>query len=310
MAREGGMTLWAAACANTLSGKAAASIAAFVKLIEAMRGATAGLPLPEAIAHVVEHSSLTAHYRNEKEGADRLENLDELVNAAAMFVEERATQMPAEGTPPEEEMDELTAFLAHAALEAGEHQAEAGSDALQLMTVHSAKGLEFHAVFITGLEEGLFPHENSMAEAEGVEEERRLMYVALTRARRRLYLLLAQSRMLHGQTRYNVPSRFFRELPEALLQRVNYTRQAPVYARQGSSSYGAPARSLSGQSTAPSLQSRDFPWRIGQAVTHAKFGAGVIVNAEGSGDDARVQVNFRDSGLKWLALAYARLEAA
>ncbi len=309
MAREGGMTLWAAACANTLSGKAAASIAAFVKLIEAMRGATAGLPLPEAIAHVVEHSGLTAHYRNEKEGADRLENLDELVNAAAMFVEERATQMPAEGTPPEEEMDELTAFLTHAALEAGEHQAEAGSDALQLMTVHSAKGLEFHAVFITGLEEGLFPHENSMAEAEGVEEERRLMYVALTRARRRLYLLLAQSRMLHGQTRYNVPSRFFRELPEALLQRVNHTRQASAYARQGSSSYGAPARSLSGQSSAPSLQSRDFPWRIGQAVTHAKFGAGVIVNAEGGGDDARVQVNFRDSGLKWLALAYARLEA-
>ncbi len=310
MARESGTTLWAAACANTLSGKAAASIAAFVKLIEAMRGATAGLPLPEAIAHVVEHGGLIAHYRNEKEGADRLENLDELVNAAAMFVEERATQMPAEGAPPEEEMDELTAFLAHAALEAGEHQAEAGADALQLMTVHSAKGLEFHAVFITGLEEGLFPHENSMAEAEGVEEERRLMYVALTRARRRLYLLLAQSRMLHGQTRYNVPSRFFRELPEALLQRVNHTRPASSYARQGSPSYGAPARSLSGQSTAPSLQSRDFPWRIGQAVTHAKFGAGVIVNAEGGGDDARVQVNFRDSGLKWLALTYAKLEAA
>ncbi len=310
MANEGGMSLWAAACANTLSGKAAASIAAFVKLIEAMRGATAGLPLQEVIAHVVEHSGLTAHYRNEKEGADRLENLDELVNAAAMFVEERATQMPAEGTPPEEEMDELTAFLAHAALEAGEHQAEAGSDALQLMTVHSAKGLEFHAVFITGLEEGLFPHENSMSEAEGVEEERRLMYVALTRARRRLYLLLAQSRMLHGQTRYNVPSRFFRELPEALLQRVNHTRQAPAYARQVSPSYGSPSRSPSGQSTAPSLQSRDFPWRIGQAVTHAKFGAGVIVNAEGGGADARVQVNFRDSGLKWLALAYAKLEAA
>ena len=195
MAREGGMSLWAAACANTLSGKAAASIAAFVKLIEAMRSATAGLPLPEAIAHVVEHSGLAVYYRNEKEGADRLENLDELVNAAAMFVEERATQMLDEGAPPEEEMDELTAFLAHAALEAGEHQAEVGSDALQLMTVHSAKGLEFHAVFITGLEEGLFPHENSMAEAEGVEEERRLMYVALTRARRRLYLLLAQKKL-------------------------------------------------------------------------------------------------------------------
>jgi len=310
MAREGGMTMWAAACANTLSGKAASSIAAFVKLIEAMRSATAGLPLPEAISHVVEHSGLIAHYRNEKEGADRLENLDELVNAAAMFVEERATQMPAEGAPAEEDMDELTAFLAHAALEAGEHQAEAGADALQLMTVHSAKGLEFHAVFITGLEEGLFPHENSMTEAEGVEEERRLMYVALTRARRRLYLLLAQSRMLHGQTRYNVPSRFFRELPESLLQRVNHTRQSTGYARQGAPSYGDPVRSSLGPSTAPALQSREFPWRIGQAVTHAKFGAGVIVNAEGGGADARVQVNFRDSGLKWLALAYAKLDAA
>jgi DNA helicase-2/ATP-dependent DNA helicase PcrA len=310
MAREGGMSMWVAACANTLSGKAAASIAAFVKLIEAMRSATANLPLPEAIAHVVEHSGLAVFYRNEKEGADRLENLDELVNAAAMFVEERATQIPAEGAPPEEEMDELTAFLAHAALEAGEHQAEVGSDALQLMTVHSAKGLEFHAVFITGLEEGLFPHENSMSEAEGVEEERRLMYVALTRARRRLYLLLAQSRMLHGQTRYNVPSRFFRELPEALLQRVNHTRPASGYAQQRTPSYGTPARSLSGQSTAATLQSREFPWRIGQAVNHAKFGAGVIVNAEGAGADARVQVNFKDSGLKWLALAYARLEAA
>ena len=316
MAREGGMSLWAAACANTLSGKAAASIAAFVKLIETMRSATAGLPLPEAISHVVEHSGLAVHYRNEKEGADRLENLDELVNAAALYVEERATQIPAEGAPPEE-MDELTAFLAHAALEAGEHQAEAGADALQLMTVHSAKGLEFHAVFITGLEEGLFPHENSMTEADGVEEERRLMYVALTRARRRLYLLLAQSRMLHGQTRYNVPSRFFRELPENLLQRVNHVRQAPVFAAQrgagyggSDAGYGAAAAGTRGASTAPAVQSREFPWRIGQAVTHAKFGAGVIVNAEGGGADARVQVNFRNSGLKWLALAYAKLEAA
>ena len=316
MAREGGISLWAAACANTLSGKAAASIAAFVKLIETMRSATAGLPLPEAISHVVEHSGLAVHYRNEKEGADRLENLDELVNAAALYVEERATQIPAEGAPPEE-MDELTAFLAHAALEAGEHQAEAGADALQLMTVHSAKGLEFHAVFITGLEEGLFPHENSMTEADGVEEERRLMYVALTRARRRLYLLLAQSRMLHGQTRYNVPSRFFRELPENLLQRVNHVRQAPVFAAQrgagyggSGAGYGAAAAGTRGASTAPAVQSREFPWRIGQAVTHAKFGAGVIVNAEGGGADARVQVNFRNSGLKWLALAYAKLEAA
>jgi len=312
MAREAGMGLWAAACANTLSGRAAASIAAFVQLIEAMRTATAGLPLPEAIHHVIAHSGLQAHYRGEKEGADRLENLDELVNAAALFVDERATQLPAEGAPPEE-MNELTAFLAHAALEAGEHQAEAGADALQLMTVHSAKGLEFYAVFITGLEEGLFPHENSMTEAEGVEEERRLMYVALTRARRRLYLLLAQSRMLHGQTRYNVPSRFFRELPEALLSRVNHVRQvatASGHVRQGQPAYGPARAGTRGLSTAPAMQSRDFPWRIGQAVTHAKFGAGVIVGSEGGGADARVQVNFTDSGPKWLMLEYAKLTAA
>jgi DNA helicase-2/ATP-dependent DNA helicase PcrA len=311
MAKEAGMSLWAAACANSLSGKAASSIAAFVKLIEAMRSATAGLQLPEVISHVVEHSGLKAHYRNEKEGADRIENLDELINAAAVFVDERATWVPAEGAPVEEEMDELTAFLAHAALEAGEHQALAGADALQLMTVHSAKGLEFHAVFVTGLEEGLFPHENSMTEADGVEEERRLMYVALTRARRRLYLLLAQSRMLHGQTRYNVPSRFFQELPEALLQRVNHVRQASTsnsaYARQLSPSYGPARAGTRGASTAPAMFSPNSPWRIGQAVTHAKFGAGVIVNAEGGGNDARVQVNFRDSGLKWLMLEYAKL---
>ncbi|MDP3715044.1 MAG: 3'-5' exonuclease, partial [Burkholderiales bacterium] len=307
MAREAGMSLWAAACANTLSGKAASSIAAFVKLIETMRIATAGLPLPEVIEHVIEHSGLKGHYRNEKEGADRIENLDELINAAAVFVDERATRLPAEGAPPEE-MDELTAFLAHAALEAGEHQAVAGADALQLMTVHSAKGLEFHAVFITGLEEGLFPHENSMTEADGVEEERRLMYVALTRARRRLYLILAQSRMLHGQTRYNVPSRFFQELPEALLTRVNHVRQAPIHARHPSPAYGARGAARPGAAS-PSAVPRDFPWRIGQAVTHVKFGAGVIVSAEGGGADARVQVNFRDSGLKWLMLEYAKLIA-
>ncbi len=136
------------------------------------------------------------------------------------------------------------------------------------------------------------------------------MYVALTRARRRLYLLLAQSRMLHGQTRYNVPSRFFRELPEALLQRVNHTRQAPVQARQLQPAYGPAYAGTRGASTAPAMQSRESPWRIGQAVTHAKFGAGVIVNAEGGGAEARVQVNFRNSGLKWLMLEYAKLTAA
>ncbi|MGZ5138086.1 MAG: UvrD-helicase domain-containing protein, partial [Burkholderiales bacterium] len=224
VSRERGITLWAAACANTLSGKASSSIASFVKLIENMRQATAGLPLPEVIEHVVDASGLKQHYQSEKEGADRLENLAELINAAATFIAERDVQPIAEG---EEEADDLTAFLAHAALEAGEHQALAGADALQLMTVHSAKGLEFHSVFISGLEEGLFPHENSSTEADGLEEERRLMYVALTRARRRLYLTYAQSRMLHGQTRYNVPSRFVTELPGELVQWLSpYRRRA------------------------------------------------------------------------------------
>src|SRR5690606_16338966 len=140
-----------------------------------------------------EASGLTAHYRAEREGAERLENLGELVNAAALFA----------GDPTNEDTT-LTGFLAHAALEAGEHQAQAGVEALQLMTVHSAKGLEFHTVFISGLEEGLFPHENSLTEDDGLDEERRLMYVAITRARRRLYVTYAQSRMLHGQTRYNI----------------------------------------------------------------------------------------------------------
>jgi DNA helicase-2/ATP-dependent DNA helicase PcrA len=197
-----------------------------------------------------------------------------------------------------DEPDELTAFLAHAALEAGEHQAGAGADALQLMTVHSAKGLEFHTVFVSGLEEGLFPHENSLTEADGIEEERRLMYVALTRARRRLYLSFAQSRLLHGQTRYGIASRFFQEIPNALLKRVNYRLKSNV----------SSLKSVSSNVRPETLDlRRDFPWKVGQSVIHPSFGAGVIVSAEGRGPDARVQVNFRTSGLKWLMLDYAKL---
>jgi DNA helicase II / ATP-dependent DNA helicase PcrA len=305
LSRVQGITLWAAACANTLSGKAAANIAAFVRLIESMREATAGLPLPEIIEHVIETSGLRAHYRTEKEGADRLENLGELINAAAAFVAEREVQPPVEGGA--DEPDELTAFLAHAALEAGEHQALAGADALQLMTVHSAKGLEFHSVFVSGLEEGLFPHENSLTEADGIEEERRLMYVALTRARRRLYLSLAQSRMLHGQTRYNVPSRFFQEIPEGLMRRVS--GGSALY-RSPRATAGAGRQSAAIASDATQAFHSDIPWKIGQSVTHAKFGPGVIVSAEGRGTEARVQVNFRSSGLKWLMLEYAKLTPA
>jgi DNA helicase II / ATP-dependent DNA helicase PcrA len=280
-------------------------IPAFVALVEQMRSATSGLPLPETIEHVVEASGLQAHYRAEKEGADRLENLSELINAATIFVAERDVQ-PAGEAAGADEPDELTAFLAHAALEAGEHQAQAGAQALQLMTVHSAKGLEFHSVFISGLEEGLFPHENSLTEADGIEEERRLMYVALTRARRRLYLSLAQSRMLHGQTRYNIASRFFQEIPDGLIRRISPSGISySAFSNDGSRSDG-------GQTPVTGHRSpvTDSPWRVGQSVVHPAFGTGVIVNAEGRGVEARVQVNFRSGGLKWLMLEYARLARA
>ncbi|MGQ0578976.1 MAG: UvrD-helicase domain-containing protein [Betaproteobacteria bacterium] len=296
-AAAGGISLWQAACANALGGKAGTSTAAFIQLIAAMRKTCEILPLPEIIDHVVASSGLIAHYQTEREGADRIENLNELTNAAAAFVGEGGpiTLISAEGEIRSEGVNPLNAFLAHAALEAGEHQAGEGADALQLMTVHSAKGLEFHTVFISGLEEGLFPHENSLSEPDGLEEERRLMYVALTRARRRLYLTHAQTRMLHGQTRYNLPSRFFAEIPEELLKRINTTR-FPGFA--------------SSEARAPKVETGPSGWRIGQNVVHPKFGAGVIVNAEGRGSDARVQVNFRDAGLKWLALDYAKLVPA
>jgi DNA helicase II / ATP-dependent DNA helicase PcrA len=270
-------------------------VAGFATLIANMRAACAGLPLPEIIEHVIEHSGLKAYYAKEREGADRLENLDELINAAAGFIADEA-----------QDDTSLTGFLAHAALEAGDNQAQAGADALQLMTVHSAKGLEFHSVFISGLEEGLFPHENSLSEADGKEEERRLMYVALTRARRRLYLSFAQSRMLHGQTRYNIASSFFNEIPDVLLKRINragaYASRAPA-ARENRGGYAVSERMTVSADEA-------LPWRIGQNVVHPKFGAGVIVNAEGRGHDARVQVNFHRNGTKWLALEYAKLSAA
>ena len=302
LARLRGVSLWRAAREKALEksgredGAPTKGVDAFVALIAGMRAACDGLPLPEIIAHVIEHSGLKLYYQNERDGADRLENLDELVNAAAGFINDEA-----------QEDRSLTSFLAHAALEAGDNQAQAGTDALQLMTVHSAKGLEFHSVFISGLEEGLFPHENSLSEADGREEERRLMYVALTRARRRLYLSFAQSRMLHGQTRYNIASSFFHEIPEALLKRINRGGAFAVHEPQprGGYSTGRIERIAPRVVTDP-----DLPWRIGQNVMHPKFGVGVIVGAEGRGSDARVQVNFDRNGTKWLALEYAKLSAA
>ena len=269
----------------------------FKKLIQDLKGETATLSLPETIEHVIHRSGLLEHYRNEREGADRVENLEELVNAAAGFAQDDRVLEPGEETDP------LTAFLTHAALEAGEHQAAEGQDALQLMTVHSAKGLEFDAVFMSGLEEGLFPHEQSVAERDGLEEERRLAYVAITRARRRLYLSFAQTRMLHGQTRYGLASRFLEEIPEGLKKWLT-----PRFARPKPALFGfAPPKEKSFQM----MKSRDSGgFRIGQSVTHPKFGSGVIVDAEGNGGDARVQVNFGRQGVKWLAVSVAKLQAA
>ena len=275
--------------AASLSGKAGTAVGHFIRLIETLRTETTALPLPEVIEHLIEKSGLRQHYLTEKEGRERLENLDELINAAASFVQDEDAQstLPEDGGP-------LAAFLAHASLEAGERQAGEGQDAVQLMTVHAAKGLEFDAVFITGLEQGLFPHENSMSERDGLEEERRLMYVAVTRARQRLYLTHAQTRLLHGQTRYCLPSLFLEELPEKLLRPV-----------------GQRLAATSGSIQEQRISSYEVPsaggFRVGQNVQHAKFGPGVIVAAEGRGNDARVQVNFGASGMKWLALEYAKL---
>ena len=353
---------------GAVAGKGGGNVQAFVAKVDAMREATRGLTLREIIEHMLKASGLVDFYRSDKEGQDRLENLDELVNAAEAFVtqegfgkdavalpvDEFGTPLPLGGdaeltkvlsglgvnaaagttsspepangiasliTTPDAEtgeiMSPLAAFLTHASLEAGDNQAQAGQDAIQLMTVHAAKGLEFDAVFITGLEEGLFPHENSTSDLDGLEEERRLMYVAITRARQRLYLSCSQTRMLHGQTRYNIKSRFFDELPEASLKWITPRNQAfgSGFARdyQAAWARGAGLGSIVGagrvEAAAPSVipKAPSHGLKSGQSVFHTKFGEGVIVTLEGSGDDARAQVNFGRHGMKWLALSVAKL---
>jgi DNA helicase-2/ATP-dependent DNA helicase PcrA len=320
-ARAAGTSLFAAI--GTVAGRAAASFAQFAVLIHGLREAAPAMALSDLVQETLERSGLNAHYRNERDGADRVENLAELVNAAAGFVmEPDPGDSPAAGPDAPAEADlpgmvkheTLHAFLAHAALEAGDNQASVGQDALQLMSVHAAKGLEFDTVFLTGLEEGLFPHENSLSEADGLEEERRLMYVAITRARRRLNLSFAQSRMLHGQTRYGLRSRFVDELPaksiKALTPRL---RSGFATAAQGgwpAMGGGAPRVDWAGAASAGSAAADDaHGLRIGQGVRHAKFGDGVVVRLQGSGNDARAQINFGAFGVKELLLSVAKLEA-
>ena len=345
-ARSSGRSLYQSV--GAVAGKAGANLQAFVAIIEMLRDATTqatkGLTLREIIDQVLQHSGLLEFYKNDKEGQDRVENLQELVNAAESFVTQEGFGKDAVALPVDEQgaaagggpvpapdvetgeiMSPLAAFLTHASLEAGDNQAQAGADAIQLMTVHSAKGLEFDAVFITGIEEGLFPHEQSLNDADGVEEERRLMYVAITRARQRLYLSFSQTRMLHGQTRYNVKSRFFDELPESALKWITPRNQGfgSGYAREYNQAWqrGSGLGSIVGtgrqeavrgstQTALPASMAAAQTlsgFRTGQTVFHTKFGEGVITTLEGQGNDARAQVQFGRHGSKWLALSIAKL---
>lgn len=329
-ASQYGISLYAAV--PYVAGKAGSSLAGFVKLIEGARFETQQLPLPEMVQVVLDASGLILHYRTEKEGADRIENLEQLVNAATLFVSEEGFGLDAPAllgpkvdaiapvalttadgievidadAPLVSVMSPLSAFLSHASLEAGDNQAQTGQDAIQLMTVHSAKGLEFDAVFITGMEEGLVPHENSAKEEGGVEEERRLMYVAITRAKKRLYMSFSQTRMLHGQTRYNMRSRFFDELPEQCLKWLSPKIKAQWTSHAKATWDDAPTAGAN--RIAQNFSKNDIGWRIGESVAHQKFGEGVIVNIEGGGGNARAHINFGRHGMKLLDLTIAKLE--
>ncbi len=296
-ARDQAIPLWDAARTLTgdtvLAARARNALAGFITLIEATGADIAEMPLQEKIDHVLLRSGLREHYARESKGTldSRTDNLDELVSVASRFVhadEEDAQAMP-----------ELVAFLAYASLESGEGQAQAGEDGVQLMTLHSAKGLEFPLVFLAGLEEGLFPNHRSIEEAGRLEEERRLAYVGITRAREKLVLSHAEARRIHGQEMYGIPSRFLREIPPALLHEVRPKLQVsrPMY-------NSAPRRDLGHAA----IEAPPLP--LGANVSHPKFGTGVVTDFEGAGAHARVQVNFADAGSKWLVLSYANLSPA
>ena len=295
-ARERSVSLWQAASAlvaeNALAARARNAVAGFLSLIEALDAETTDLALKDRVDHVLARSRLREHWSSEARGQldaeSRLENLDELVSVASRFSR-------AELDEDQQSMSELVAFLSYAALEAGEGQAQADEDGVQLMTLHSAKGLEFPLVLLVGVEEGVFPSSKSLEESGRLEEERRLAYVGITRARHKLVLTWAESRRIHGMDMYGMPSRFLREIPGHLLNEV---RPRVQVARP----MAAPPRVAHPVLETPSL-------KLGQAVTHASFGRGVVTDYEGSGAHARVQVNFEQAGSKWLVLAFANLQA-
>lgn len=295
IARDQGLSLWAAAIVlinqRTLSARATNALIGFLELIKRFDAEAEGLELYEKVKLVVEKSGLIELYQKDKadKGEEKVENLEELVNAARLF---DATSIGDQEM--DENLGELDMFLAHAALEAGELQGDDFDDCVQLMTLHSAKGLEFKQVFLVGMEEGLFPSQQSVDDVGRLEEERRLCYVGITRAMQRLYLTYAESRRLYGRESYPRPSRFLREIPAEHIQEV---RMRATVAR--------PVTSV--QPKAQSLQT-EGKYKLGQRVSHAKFGEGVVLQMEGEGAQERVQINFRQVGLKWLMLAYAQLD--
>ncbi len=292
-ARQEGQSMWNAAVALNERGiftrRAADAVAGFTSLIDELDTDTDDKELGEVVSIIIERTGLIDHFAKEggERGETRIENLHELVNAARNFSVDEA----------DEDLDPLTQFLANASLEAGEGQAEEWEDCVQLMSLHSAKGLEFPLVFLVGLEEGLFPHQRSLEEGNRLEEERRLCYVGMTRAMKELYICYAETRRLYGRERYTSPSRFLSEIPGNLLteirsQSVGYSSRAAVSATSSSRDF-----------------KKEHGMSLGSRVTHSSFGPGTVVTVEGQGEHARVQVNFEESGNKWLVLAYANLES-
>jgi DNA helicase-2/ATP-dependent DNA helicase PcrA len=290
-----------------LPARATGALRGFIELIQGLSArAEADQELPDLVAEVLETSGLPAHYEKNKDGRgiERLENLEQLVEATRRYAAEVHN----------DEGDLLGSFLAHAALEAGDAQADGFEDSVQLMTLHSAKGLEFPLVFITGVEEGLFPHSMSASDPTRLEEERRLCYVGMTRAKRQLYLTHAESRRLHGREDYAMPSRFLREVPAELIEEVRGGGVARPYgggyAGGARSGVGSGVGAGFGASAGLGAGDAGGGFQLGQRVRHPKFGPGVVLNAEGRGAGARIQINFESAGAKWLVLDYARLEPA
>jgi DNA helicase II / ATP-dependent DNA helicase PcrA len=288
-ARANSTSLWngAIGAQAALPQRAAQALQGFMELIDRLAREIKGLELHEQVDHVIQMSGLIEHFKKEKgeRGEGRIENLLELVSAARGFSPE---------TEAEAELSPLESFLSHAVLESGEGQADPYDDCVQMMTLHSAKGLEFPVVFLAGMEDGLFPHQRSVADLAGLEEERRLCYVGATRAMRHLYITYAEQRRLYGVDTYGQPSRFISELPPELMEEIRPRLQVsrPVFVKRSSTLDETPAAGM----------------RMGSRVRHSKFGDGVVLNFEGNGPHARIQVNFERQGMKWLMLSYANLE--